>query len=235
MNNPFKSSIVVTCASLVFIVLVVLVMYNYEAPSDSQFSPENFYAGNNGAEVDPKENYEQMVVGLVSGSLSCRSEMSKATDEELVQAGNYTWLAPNKNSINPDGISSYDDIRKLSLGADESVLMPYAEGDHIIAPGKMTFINSNVVQESADYTYIMAYIGTKYVLRWDDVDCWWCHEGKDNKNKHTRVVGARGIYASCIGGYIVGVAKDSTTVTLYEVLEDQSMVPVPFSNLFGEF
>lgn len=227
MSNFIKSKLAVGAASLVFFILVIIVLMDYTPPTFHEFSGDNFYESHAGDPVDPREMYEKMAVGLMPGSGNCRTEMRKADQAQLRQAGNVIWFAPSE-------VESYSDISKYQVG-DDSTLQPYADGDVIISPGHLKFVNSNIHQESAEYITIEATIGD-ILIRWEDVECWWCHEGKVNPNKHSTVVGAGGLASQCTGGYVIGIAKSSTLVKCYRVdVDSGSTSELSFSELFGNF
>lgn len=219
-----KNKCVLTIAVLSAFLLVILVILEYKPPRYKEFSSDNFYVGNYGEEVDPKDAYSKMTFSDVVGTGSCRTEMTKSKDSRV--CGRCTWVGEGID------IKTVDDINSFAVNGDVSMIQPYTDGAYIVAPARLTFVNSNVSQESADTIYISATINNKYLIRWDNVKSWWCHIGKDNPKKHTDVVGARGLYSICTQGYIIGQANSDTTVTLYKLNEDGSTTPVPFSELF---
>lgn len=215
----------------VFIGLFLLTALNWSKPNNIPFTTEGFYTGNSGDYIDYKELYESLYVGLAPGSGECRTEMSYAVTGEQMENGNIieTCMAGKYQWIAPTSISSSSEM------GTGSTIAPYNEGDVIIAPGNLTFINSNVLQETADTVYIKAILAGKYIIRWDNVDCWWCHIGKENRNKHSKVVGKNGIYATCTGGYIIGQAKAGTTVSFYTIDSEGNEVPIDVQEVFGTF
>lgn len=235
MNPVIKKRALVAVTVLVFGLLIFLVLFDYNAPTTHVFNPNGFYVGNDTGEVDPRVIYTQIHQGLAPGSGSCWSNMRKAdeprNDSEqnvrLQMAGNYVWIAPTN-------VSGYSDIETFE--SDEGgTLKPYNDGDIIISPSNLKFVNSNKRQNSADTVYIEAVVGG-YLIRWENVACWWCHEGRENPTKHTDTYGKGGSFATCIAGYVVGIATADTTVKLFEINDDGSTgSQVKFSELFGDF
>jgi len=232
MGNKQLNNIILLVGCVMGLILIVSSFYNASIVKEDNFSVENFYAGNKREESDPKKLYEDSKMGVDFSKVTCKTKMDKAKGSELAQAGNCIWLAPIDTG-KVKSISSYTDIAACTDGSD-SRLRPYNEGDHIISPGKLDFINSNRKRDENGNDYIAAYIGSKYVIRWDNIDCWWCHEGRTSE-KHDNIVGGRGDYSSCLGGYIIGVATEDTIVTLYEVTDSGTQQETSFINLFGNF
>ena len=215
---------------LMFVGMFLLVAFNYSNPNDKAFSSEAFYQGKQGDLIDYKDLYNDLYVGLAPGSGECANEMTAAkgytlANGEVVQdcmAGRFQWITPRS-------------IKSSSEIGSDSIISPYQDGDVIISPGNLKFINSNVLQDSKDTIYIEAVLANKYVVRWDNVTSWWCHIGKENKNKHSRVVGKNGIYSSCSAGYIIGEANANTTVSFFILDEDGNQTPIGASEVFGDF
>lgn len=226
-----KRKILLGIAFVVFLGLYLMVQLNWSNANDTTFATDAFYTGNQGDPIDYKELYDALYVGLAPGSGECRTEMMHADNGAEMENGNTieTCMAGRYQWITPKAVSSSADI------GTGTVIAPYNDGDVIISPGNLKFINSNIVQESVDSIYIEAILGNKYVIRWDDVECWWCHIGKENKSKHSKVVGNNGIYATCTSGYIIGQAKASTTVSFFTIDTDGNMTPIDVQEVFGTF
>jgi hypothetical protein len=123
-------------------------------------------------------------------------------------------------------------IDGFAADGDPSVIAPYMDGEKIISPAKLTFVNSNINQENTETVYIAATINNRYLIRWDNVKSWWCHIGKSNPKKHSDVVGNKGIYSVCNAGYIIGEATSDTTVSLYSIDSNGNTTPISVSELF---
>lgn len=205
-------------------VLLILIAITYKPPKYKEYSGDAFYVGQSGENVNPRELYERMSISSLIGTAGCRTEMTKA--DKATVCGRYTWIKNNEE------IKSASDLNVYIYNGDSSMLRPYSNGDMIVAPAKLNFVNSNVNQESEDSIYIAATIYNKYLIRWDNVKTWWCHIGKDDPNKHSEIIGAKGSYALCTQGYIIGEATSDTIVSLYKFDDNGNPVPVAFSELF---
>lgn len=233
-KEKFRKKTVVALTVLVVVILTLIVFYDGAKAGGNEFGLDNFYVGNFGEEVDPRGVYNSIYKSGMLASKQCREEMMAAEGYVLENgetvhpemSGRCIWIAPTH-------VDSLDDVFNNCIS--ESCIRPYRNGDVIISPGYLTFINSNVRQEDTDSICIEVKYGTDYVIRWDNVTAWWCHIGKDDAQKHTKVIGAAGMYSKCIGGYVIGEANEGTLVTLYRIAEDGSLNEESFESLFGNF
>lgn len=209
---------------IVFLGLYLMVLFNTGRENDAVFTTDAFYQGISGSEINYKDLYNSLYVGLAPGSGECSTEMKSAEDYGLspYMAGRFTWLVAKPVSTSAD----------MGTG---TTIMPYEDGDYIIAPGNLKFVNSNIVQDSADFIHIEAILNDTYVIRWDNVTSWWCHLGKEHKSKHSKVVGNGGIYSSCSQGFVIGEANAMTRVTFYKIGLDGEQTLIDVSEVFGTF
>lgn len=222
-NNKGRPKIIL--AIIVIGILVGLVIYNYRPPMEKQFGVTNFYEPVEGDHLDPKRMYRDMNPGADWSEYYCNTTMSFATNPGM--AGNYFWIKEG------EFIKSEADLQQYYVDGEDSQLKPYSDGDMIIAPNTLTFLNKNVrtAGDLEEDISIMASIGASYVIIWSNVECWWCHIGKSNSHKHTAVVGAGGINEVCTEGYIIGQAKSDTIVSLYKRGAD-GLEPCSFKEYF---
>lgn len=227
MNKQnFKIVLFVT----IFISLGIFVIYNQPDSNSEVFSTDAFYTGTKSSDIDYKAIYDSLYVGLAPGSGQCRNEMIPVTEyvlddgtkAETCMAGRFQWIV-NKTISNSSEIGS---------GAQ---IMPYGDGDLIVSPGNLQFINSNIIQDNESTIYMEAILANKYVIRWDNIKSWWCHIGKDNTNKHSIVVGKGGIYSSCSAGYVIGQANADTVVSFYKLDADGNKTEIDAVDVFGNF
>lgn len=215
----------IVLAVVVIGILIGLVIYNYRPPMDKQFGVKNFYEPTEGSHLDPKRMYNALNPNADWSEYYCNTTMSYAKSPGRI--GNYFWIKNGEN------IDSVDMLGNYLLDGDASKLIPYQDGDFIVAPSTLTFLNKNVKNagDLSEEVNIMAGIGTEYIIIWSNVDCWWCHIGKDNKERHTVVVGAGGLNEVCTEGYVIGQAKSDTIVSLYK-RNGNELEPYSFSQYF---
>lgn len=222
MNNKSKSIVALATCSFLFLGLLVLVTY---VPNvQKNFGVENFYSGSFGEDTDPKVMYSATYRNVIAEDKMCLVSMTKS--EKVTMAGRYIWIAESKT------VDTKKKIKALATDESMTVLKPFTKnGQNIVAPAQLTFINSNVLQYSDNSISIVAYIGTDYVIEFENVKTWWCHIGKSDPVHHTEVVGISGMSPKCSEGYIIGQAKKETLVKLYKVGSDESRTPYSFYDL----
>ena len=221
-NGGFRSRPIIILAILSAIVMVVMIVKDYSPPSSSVFSVHGYYKTPYVSEKSAKELYNEMNPPLGYGDAACQTVMTKG--EDLSSLGRYTWIV--------DG-QEIDSLGSVKRGANSDVLVPYEDGDYIISPADTnTFINSNLGPFYCDGISIAIKTG-KYIVRWDDVESWWCHINRENPTKHTERIGSSGICSQCYKGYIIGQAKSTTTVSFFEISEDGSEVQISPEIYFG--
>lgn len=211
---------------------LAVLLVGYTEPNDSVFAVDAFYEGTKAGSIDYKAMYDSWYVGLAPGSGACKAEMEVAVSGADMENGSKIELcmAPSAVWIAPHIISSNDE-----MGANQSVITPYEEGDVIISPGHLKFLNQNLTLNENSEPYIEAVLNDTYKIRWDNISCWWCHVGKDNKNRHTKRIGKGGAYSECMQGYIIGEAKAETSVSFYRVDVNGDWVDTTVGDVLGYF
>ena len=201
-------------ATAAFFILGVLAVIQQSPTSGKIFGDGNFYTSNVGVKSNPKETYNKVFANNVLAGTACNTIAKTCEDLYTVQ-GNY-WIV-NRDS----GITNVSDFDKYKVSENSLSITPYKNGDYIISPTNLKFTNSNTtLNPSNGQRYIEATIGSEYIIRWDDVECWWCHIGKTDNDSHTARVGYGGSPSSVISGIVIGQAKSSTKVTLRKLDEN---------------
>ena len=160
---------------------------------------------------DPKALYNSVFASKVLNGTACNT-ITKAYNE-ATQVNGRIWLTSRDL-----GIKSADDFVNYETSGGSLSISPYKDGDYIISPATLNFLNSNtMLNPSNGQRYIEAQIGTSYVIRWDDIECWWCHIGKDDNDSHTVRVGYGGKPSKVVAGIIIGAAKSTTKVSVYKL------------------
>lgn len=229
--NKEKKRIQLGVTIIAVILIVAYCCYRYylsmDAPTNT-FSVESFYEGKEGTGIDPKTLYSMIYKNTVLDADKCKDTMIAAT-KPMRTSGGMMWIVDGVELENVSAISS------VSTGeAGNAIIKPYSSASNrdIVAPADLTFVNANTEQYSADYISIEAYIGTQYVIRFDDVESWWCHIGMKDPSKHTHIYGNGGAYSRCGAGYVIGRAKPETVVTLYKVDDKGQRSYMNFEELF---
>lgn len=195
-------------ATVAFFVLGVLSIIQQSPTSGKIFGDGNFYTSNIGKASNPQKEYNQAFAVNVLTGTACNT-LAKTCKDIYTIRGNY-WIANRDASI-----TTATDFDKYKVSENSLSITPYKNGDYIISPTNLKFTNSNTtLNPSNGQRYIEATIGNEYIIRWDDVECWWCHIGKTDNDNHTARVGYGGSPSSVISGVIIGQAKSSTKVTL---------------------
>ena len=224
-----KRKILFIIAIIVFTGLALLNLFDYNNSNEHIFGTDNFYKGHSGEDIDPRNFYRAVNVGVTPGHNECRNSMELASDRGIktTPAGWITWIGESSPS-------SIADVYAYGVEGSKCVLKPYKQDEFIIAPGHLKFLNSNIKQTDPDSIMIEAKYG-EYVIRWENVKTWWCHIDKDNPKKHTKIVGSKGVYASCRTGYIIGQANAETKVSLFKVDADNNYTAANFEEICGSF
>ena len=192
---------------LVFIACCLLCLLYYTKHVNNEpktYAQGNFYESNNSLDVNSQALYEQMVGNSVLEENACSKTMTSASNP--LRCNKFTWIVDGQTKTREE----------LVKADDQDYYLLYEDGDYIVAPVQLTFINSNIKTYIDGEISIRAYAGTKYIIHWDDVDAWWCHMDK-TKNQHTTKIGAGGKFPVCVEGMIIGKAKSTTRVTIYKV------------------
>lgn len=222
-NNISSNKIVFTVAILGFAALVVLTYITYKPSEYKEFSPTSFYVGNAADSVDPKKLRDKMSIGTKLGDAECRSEMRKPTYG--IMCNRYSWL----RSVSEEGLKTEEPDRGFLA---VHMMKPYTDGDEIVAPTNLRFINTNNSLSVQGQIYIEAYTVGNYIIRWDNIKCWWCHEGKSEPMKHSVKMGIGGKFSTCYGNWVIGIAKEDTIVTIYKEDENGLRSEATFEDLY---
>lgn len=228
-EKDLKNSIFIGLGVLSLIVLIIFSAFEYSLGNNKVFGLENYYSGRIGSEANPKEIYNTIYKNTIMTSSSCITKMTKATRPMSVSG--FTWI------VDGQSIYSKEDLEAITVNGNLTCLQPYKgnTSKKIVAPADLTFINANTMQYSEDKITIRAYLGEDYIIEFEDIAAWWCHIGKENPTQHTEVIGCGGLQARCTSEYIIGEAKDNTTVYLYHVEQQAGKtiyVPYSFADLF---
>lgn len=203
-----RSTLLVSLAIVSFIALVLFGASQYYPQDSKVYGVSNYYKPvKSTSNVDQHELYNQIHKNVISSAMACQRTIQSCTSTNMING--YCWIGDK--SVLPENKDALNNM--LVSGA----LKPYSEGENIISPGQLTFRNANTTEYDDGKIRIEAYIGQDYVIRWEDVESWWCHIGKEDPTKHTEQVGLGGLYPTCAGGYIIGRAKAETIVHLYKV------------------
>lgn len=198
--------------------LLIVAMLNYNEQPDKSFSLENFYQGNVGERDDPKKIYDSMNSGKVDTIASCNRTPTSMKVDELMEL-------PNSRYWIKSGVESFtelpEDIYVTSEdGEKKKYIKPFSDGDKIIAPERVTFLNSNKTSGYSE-TYMMEFQGSdNFIVVLEDIKSWWCHIGKEEQRVHTETIGYGGAVGAIMSsGYILGEAKANTIVHVYKVID----------------
>lgn len=220
-----RSTLMVAGATLSFLFLALLSALNMSVSTDKVFGVNNFYQGSKGSPIDPKAQYNEMYNNIQFNANKCSTQMKLSSNAKPV--GSYYWFVEGQS------VKDESELRAIAEDDEMTKLKPFSsDGQLIVAPGDIEFVNANTEQNSKDSIDISFNIGTKHVMEFRNVKSWWCHIGKEDPTMHTDRVGAGGIGASCAGGYIIGEAKADTTVYLYELDSNGAPQPASFSDLY---
>lgn len=182
------------------------------------FDMRGFYSGEAGEATNPKELYNKLYANVLAADGVCHSTMTKAVNVQMTENGIY-WIAEGD-------AASAEELNVFTF-------KPYGGTNmQIVSPADMKFINSNVSVNEDGEMYIEARVGTRYIIQWSPVATWWCHIGKQNKNKHTSIYGNGGAYASVTAGWIIGEATEDTEVRMWKIEENGSQVQIRLSDYF---
>lgn len=196
-GRDYKGRGVIIFAVFSFIVLGLIVLWNYRPENEKEFSAESFYTGQSAEDSDPKTLWAVIHGTAYYDTSSCLTKPPTTTVEYCHGAA---WL------------SSGSRTEEKMQSVDGRV---YADGDYIIAPVNLRFANSNVSSSEGSID-IEAYVlsGNKVRITWKNVKTWWCHIGKEDVTRHTEVYGKGGSYDECTLGTVVGQATKDTVVCI---------------------
>ncbi len=220
-----RGKLALTGAIISFLVLIILGAFNYNyTKTDKQFGLKSFYTGTYGKDIDPKAQYNTIYKNTIATVNGCFTKMKQASNP--MRTGEYVWI------VDGQVIEDKSYFEQVAVDGNLTEIKPYMEGQKIISPSDLIFLNANTIQDKLDSINIRVQIGSRYIIEFENVKSWWCHIGKENPNKHTQVVGAGGIYVKCTAGYIIGEAKEDTIVKLYFLDENNKARPCDFTEVF---
>lgn len=211
-------------AIISFSLLGVVLILDYAPPSEKVFGIESYYQGDFGEIEDPKIAYGKFNRNVMTDEIKCNTTPS-ISEKRVITPTNACWFIQGTAT----GNISAEEIEQLLAEKDGAI---FKEGDIILAPTNIEFINSNQYQESYDLISIKGRLGTEYIIEFTDVGAWWCHIDKAEPTKHTELIGFGGKSPSMSIGSVIGQARKSTKVKLYKIQEDGSEQEASLSEYF---
>lgn len=216
-----KSKPIVILSLISLVVLGIFVAYSYKPKSSQQFALDGYYKPEKRDEVSAIELYEELCPPLGYGDAACMETMTRGTNTSL--CGRYTWIVDDQTAP-----SDFSSCKK-----DNYTLTPYSDGDSIIAPADTNeFVNSNLGPFYGEEISVIIKTG-KYIVRFDNVDSWWCHINRANPLRHSTRIGANGLGSQCYRGYVIAQANASTEVTFYALEGEEEKQITPEEYFFG--
>lgn len=215
-------------AILCFLLLVVMTVYNREGePPDMNAFAGNYYIGEYIRQSDSKAVYNALAGYNNYGTTSCII-MPKTLDPTLTIypcSQTLPWIASSEATTK----AKAEEFAKAAY-----YIQPYKEGDYIIAPGELTFTNSNVSSNATDRC-IYATIGKNYRISFTHIKEWWCHMNCEVDYEHSEVVGAGSTNgtSTVLAGTIIGKAKAETTVWLEYSEDGENWTIVSFESYYS--
>ena len=210
MKNRGSDRAYLIVALVCFIFLGILAVFNYEDQNEVVGSfVDSYYRGYKITSMDSKSLYGALnAYGSTSASACIINPKTAASDKLVLPCDQTMPWVQTTDATTTD---------KATAAAKVVDCMPFSDGDYIVAPGDLMFLNSNVSCNKTDIS-IQATIGTKYKIVFSHVQEWWCHmDSTANTYSHSDVVG----YGSSnntdrvIVGTIIGKANSSTIVEMY--------------------
>ena len=195
-----------------FLGLFMLSIYNYEGdrPIAKDFV-NNYYEGYEVEAMDNRSLYGALKAYNSTETSSCIVNPKTLAEDKKVMP--YKQALPWIQSSDAISVEKAESFAERSEG-----VKPFKDGDYIIAPGDLTFINSNTSSNKHNKC-IQAQIGNNYRVEFSYVKEWWCHmESKEESYRHTDVVGrgSNNNTERVIVGTIIGKATAGTTATIYK-------------------
>jgi hypothetical protein len=209
------------------VVFISFVLYNqFSLPLDViTFNPDILYRSNiQSSTIDPKEYYNKLNNILYN-------ENDELCNYTLSYGNNLITIEDNRGIVYPSNEiieeSLYKDniydffYNKIGINGEEL----FKDNDLIIMPlDNMGFKNNNKLNSSLKDEYdkndIEIVIGTQYLLVFEDVKSWWCHNHVDSENiQHDIFVGnsSKSTIKQVGKGAIIGKAKSSTLMKIYKI------------------
>lgn len=227
-NQPYLNSrggFILAGAIISFLFLIILASFSYSYTAvEKQFGIKSFYTGAYGKDIDPKAQYNTIYKNTIVSANGCLNKMKQASNP--MRIGSYVWI------VDGQAIEDTSYFESVAVNSNLAEIKPYKDGQKIISPSDLIFLNANTIQDKLDSINIRAQIGSSYIIEFENVKSWWCHIGKDNPTKHTQVIGTGGIYSRCTAGYIIGEATNDTIVKLYSLDTNSRAVPCSFAEVF---
>lgn len=181
---------------LAIIILLGMAFYALYTKADTEhkiFAQESLYVGDRGTVEYAEDAYRNMTGGNLSITQKCRNSTFKCSNSTGIRNSKF-WI-----------ISGEDFPVDYSLG--------FTEGDYIVAPRNCQLLNSNTDVNKDGTIDIIIRVDGDTTIQFKNVESWWCHIGR-NGSEHTEVYGASGTFSSINAGYVLGVAKLKTTVSI---------------------
>ena len=218
-----RVTLVITVFCFAFLGLISL--WTMEEKQYKTFNANTYYVGVMGKTVDPKAQYNLMYNNLYTSEVQCTTELSVTT---TASKGNKYWLTelfefPTQSELQGMNVVQDDTYFEYRL---------FSEDSKIISPAQCTFLNSNVDLVNGAPGIVML-SGGMYKIEILNIKSWFCHMNKENKDKHSMIIGKNGEVPSVSAGNIIGVAKGDTTVRFYKRQEDNTFKNISIEEYYG--
>ena len=201
-DNKFINMMIVLAivAGILFVVLE-------DKPEDyTPFSIEGFYSGTKGDVQDPRQTYLSYV--STDDYISSCNESPQVSDNGTLTASGAVWIIDSQTLDSSVNIKRSED--------DNLSIIPFEEGEYILAPSNAFFLNANTLQASKDSITIKISLPGSYIMEFIDVYGWFCHMESEEQN-HTKTLGYGGEACEDVtSSTIIGKAKSTTSVRLYK-------------------
>lgn len=183
------------------------------------FNPDYVYRGTSNGQINPKEYFASLNGMTYNPEDSCKPEFKQAKNTVSISDDSPYWF-PAEYSGKLKG----EPLAEL-IGTDGSGL--YKDKDIIVMPfnsGKLRNTNikdSTIKDSSAGQHDIEVIVGTEFLVVFDDVMCWWCHAHNPSSDvSHNITLGAGD--NTPFQGAILGIAKSSTRVIVYQLKDSEN-------------
>ena len=216
-------------AFICFILLAILAAFNYEGQKDPTDTFVNsYYEGYKIDSMDSKSLYSALNAYNNMGETACIVNPRTVDSDKIITVCDQTlpWIQMSGDTTK----AKAEEFAKIEGGC-----LPFSDGDYIIAPGDLTFINSNV-SSNINNKSIQAYIGTKYKIEFSHIAEWWCHmDAKVEDYRHSDVVGhgSNNNTDRVIVGTIIGKATSSTVASIW-VKQGDEWVPCSWEDYYKD-
>lgn len=188
----------------------------------------NYYIGEYIRQSDSKSIYAALEGYGTVGSTSC-IVMPKTLDPTLTISPlnqSLPWIASSEATTQEEA---------NDLADKTGYIQPYDDGDYIIAPGELTFTNSNVSSNATDIC-IYATIGNNYRISFTHIKEWWCHmDCTEEDYDHSTIVGAGSTNGTdtVLAGTIIGKATSATQVLIEKTEDGRNWVQTSFADYYN--